>query len=77
MSELSVTLPDALIDAVAVRVVQMLGARVADATPEPWLDVKAAAAHLACPPSRVYGLVSQRRIPPSATVAAAVPCVGA
>jgi excisionase family DNA binding protein len=29
----------------------------------PWLDVGAAAKHLACPRSRIYALVSARRIP--------------
>jgi excisionase family DNA binding protein len=29
----------------------------------PWLDVDGAAQHLACPRSRVYALVSARRIP--------------
>jgi excisionase family DNA binding protein len=28
-----------------------------------WLNVNAAAAHLACPASRLYALVSARRIP--------------
>jgi excisionase family DNA binding protein len=28
-----------------------------------WLDVTAAAQHLACPKSRIYALVSARRIP--------------
>lgn len=29
----------------------------------PWLDVEGAAKHLACPRSRIYALVSVRRIP--------------
>jgi excisionase family DNA binding protein len=29
----------------------------------PWLDVEGAAKHLACPRSRIYALVSARRIP--------------
>ena len=29
----------------------------------PWLDVEGAAQHLACPRSRIYALVSVRRIP--------------
>jgi excisionase family DNA binding protein len=31
--------------------------------PVPWLDVEAAAKHLMCPRSRIYALVSARRIP--------------
>jgi hypothetical protein len=31
------------------------------AEPEPWLDVDAAAAYLACPRSRIYDLVSLRK----------------
>jgi excisionase family DNA binding protein len=32
--------------------------------PEPWIGVEQAAEHLACPPSRIYDLVSQRRLTP-------------
>lgn len=36
----------------------------ADSTPaEPWIGVKEAATHLSCPVSRIYSLVSARRIP--------------
>jgi excisionase family DNA binding protein len=31
--------------------------------PERWIGVEQAAAHLACPKSRIYDLVSARRIP--------------
>lgn len=60
---LAVTLPDDLIAALAARVAELLAAEMARPTAEPWLDVEGAAAHLACPRSRVYALVSQRRIP--------------
>ena len=34
-----------------------------DESAAPWLDVEGAAEHLACPCSRIYALVSARRIP--------------
>ena len=62
MSELTLAIPDALVDAIAARVASLLSSDAA-ASSEPWLDVQGAAAHLACPSSRLYALVSQRRIP--------------
>jgi excisionase family DNA binding protein len=64
----------ALIDALADddqaldRLADALGSRLAGRpgqTPaaDGWLDVEQAAAHLACPKSRLYSLVSARRIP--------------
>lgn len=54
---LALTIPDELVDLIADRVVERLGA-----PPEPWLDVDAAAIHLACPKSRIYDLVAQERV---------------
>ena len=57
---ITLAMPGELLDAVAERVVSMLIDRgligVTDA--DPWLDVDAAAAHLACKPKRIYDLVS-------------------
>lgn len=52
--------PDELVEAVARRAAELAADMLA---PEPWLDVAAAGEHLACPPSRVYALVSAGRIP--------------
>ena len=50
--------------------VEVIAARAAaivrndqEAEAEPWLGVQEAASHLACPTSRIYALVSARRIP--------------
>jgi excisionase family DNA binding protein len=50
--------------------VELIAARAAaivrddqEVQPEPWLGVQEAASHLACPTSRIYALVSARRIP--------------
>lgn len=58
----SVALPPAFVEAVAVRVAEILADRHS-AEPEPWMGVEAASAHLACGHSRVYALVSAGRIP--------------
>lgn len=63
------TLPPSLLDVLAIRVADLLVERgllvVAGAAsgPEPWIGVEDAARHLACPRSRIYSLVSARRIP--------------
>jgi len=36
----------------------------AASVPEPWLSVEQAAAHLSCPTSRIYDLVTQRALTP-------------
>jgi excisionase family DNA binding protein len=54
-------LDDDALEVLAARLSPWLG--VPADTPEPWVDVKAAAAHLSCPVSRLYALVSARRIP--------------
>jgi excisionase family DNA binding protein len=58
---LSVPVPEGFVEQVATRVAEILGAR--EPLPEPWVGVREAAEHLACPKSRIYALVSARRIP--------------
>ena len=48
---------DHLADLIADRVAERLGVGA-----EPWLSVEQAAAHLACPQSRIYDLVAQGRV---------------
>lgn len=62
MSGLSIDLPDAILDAIAERVLQRLG-DVSGIPDTGYLDVAAAAEFLACPSSRIYALVSAGRIP--------------
>ena len=65
----AVGLPPELLDALAERVADVLierglvSAAAAVPEPEPWIGVEEAARHLACPKSRLYALVSARRIP--------------
>lgn len=56
---IGIKVPTELIDAVAERVASLL----AESEPERWIGVDQAAVHLACPKSRIYDLVSGRRIP--------------
>ncbi len=60
MSNITVGIPDELIDAVAERVLERLEHT---AEPEGFLDVDGAAAFLACPTSRIYALTSAGRLP--------------
>ena len=60
---LSLAIPEALVEAVAQRVAELLVERLpAQHGPEPWLDVDAAAVYLACRPHRVYDLVAEGRV---------------
>lgn len=65
MNELALTFPATVVDAIALRVVEMLEARAAMAArePEPWISVDAAAAYLGKPKSRLYDLAAQDAIP--------------
>jgi excisionase family DNA binding protein len=65
MTELALTVPDALVAAIASRVVELMGDTLPTAVvaPEPWIGVDDAAAHLACPRSRIYALASAGRLP--------------
>ena len=56
-------LDDDALDALAESLAPRLASRLGQVDPVPWLDVAAAAAYLACPKSRIYALVSARRIP--------------
>jgi len=48
----------------ADRLMPILATRIGHAEDAfPWLDVEHAAEHIACPRSRIYALVSARRIP--------------
>jgi excisionase family DNA binding protein len=54
--------PDALVEAIARRAVELLGECQEPAEPEPYIGVKEAARYLACDEQRVYDLRSQRRL---------------
>jgi excisionase family DNA binding protein len=54
-------LPEDAVAAIAASVARIVGEQHRD--PNPWIGVDDAAAHLACPRSRIYRLVSQDRIP--------------
>jgi excisionase family DNA binding protein len=55
---------DETLTTLADRLVPILASRIGqDKHIFPWLDVEGAAMHLACPRSRIYALVSVRRIP--------------
>jgi excisionase family DNA binding protein len=57
---LALTLPSEVIDLIAARAAELVCAQVAP-TAEPWIGVDEAAAHLACPKSRLYRLTSQAK----------------
>lgn len=65
MSELSLSFPAAVVDAIALRVVELLDERAALAVqaPEPWIDVDTAAAHIGKPRNRLYDLAAQGVLP--------------
>lgn len=57
-------LPEEVVDAIAVRVAELLEERApVRSGPEPWVGVERAAAHLAAQPHRVYDLVATGRLP--------------
>lgn len=56
----SLDLDDAALAALAEQVAELLS-RLAES--EPFVTAEAAAAHICCPVSRIYALVSARRIP--------------
>jgi excisionase family DNA binding protein len=62
---LELQVPDVFVQAIAERVAELLANSLAGSSaPEPWIGVEQAAEHLACPPSRIYDLVSQGRLTP-------------
>lgn len=63
LSELSLALPDELLEELAERVAAILADRENGDSDDGFMDVAGAAEYLACPPSRVYALVSAKRLP--------------
>lgn len=64
MNPLALELPDELVELIAQRAAAILTDRPpVDTADCGFLDVTDAAAFLACPPSRIYALVSAKRIP--------------
>ncbi len=61
MNALTIDFPRELVEQIAQRAAELLADREGDSGG--FLDVKGAAEFLACPPSRIYALVSARRIP--------------
>jgi excisionase family DNA binding protein len=61
MDDLSIPLPDELLDLLVERTTARVRASAFIA--EPWVGVDVAAAHLACKRQRIYDLVSRRTIP--------------
>ena len=59
---IEITIPHRTVEALAERVAELLSDRLGP-QPETWIGVEEAAVHLACPKSRIYDLVSARRIP--------------
>jgi excisionase family DNA binding protein len=60
---LTLDIPPEFVEQLAQRAAEILRDQQSASGPEPWLDVQAAADHLSCPKSRIYALVSARRIP--------------
>lgn len=63
MSPVAFELPDELIGQLAERVAAILAEREPTKVGDGFLDVAGAADFLACPASRLYALVSAKRIP--------------
>ena len=59
---IEIKVPAEVIETIAESVASQLGERLR-AQPEKWIGVQEASAHLACPKSRIYDLVSARRVP--------------
>ena len=60
--ELKIAVPNEVLEAIARRAAEFAASDQAD-EPEPFIDVKEAAQHLACRPHRIYDLVHRRAIP--------------
>lgn len=60
---LVVDLPPEALEAIARRAAELIAERNRSPANGSWLDVAGAAEHLACPRSRLYALVSAKRIP--------------
>lgn len=61
-SGLALAVPAALVDAIARRTVELLADRLPEPAPDPYLTVDQAADYLSAPTSRIYDLVSLRRV---------------
>lgn len=59
----SIDITEAMVERIAERAAEMLADRQAEPVADGFLDVDAAADFLCCPKSRVYSLVSAKRIP--------------
>ena len=57
-----IAVPTRTVEAIAERVADLLSDQLGP-QPETWIGVEKAAVHLGCPKSRIYDLVSARRIP--------------
>jgi excisionase family DNA binding protein len=62
---LTVALPAELVDAVVERVVELIEARGALGSDDPWLDVDEAAAYMRCSRQRIYDLLARKRDDPA------------
>lgn len=61
----TISLPDALVNAIAERVVDLLDERDHGRPASPWLDVEEAAAYLRAGKQRIYDLVHEGRLHPA------------
>jgi excisionase family DNA binding protein len=61
--DFTVTLDDSALEAIARRAAAIVLEQMGDQGGDGFLDVEGAAAFLACPKSRIYSLVSARRLP--------------
>jgi len=62
-SELTLTVPDELLDVLARRIAQLVSDREPQASGSPWLDVEAALEYLPFSRDQLYKLTSARAIP--------------
>lgn len=60
---LSIDVTDEILEAIATRAAELVAANSSGQQEEGFVDVAGAAAYLSCPKSRVYSLVSARRLP--------------
>jgi excisionase family DNA binding protein len=61
--QLLVSVPAALVEAIAARAAELTCERLVHQAPSPWLDVERAAAYLGCSRDRLYKLTAARAIP--------------
>lgn len=63
MSGLTVDVTDELLETIAAKAAELVAASSTGQETTGYLDVSGAADYLACKPSRIYALVSAKRIP--------------